>query len=205
MTQYIIPTIGSSGYYNLLPPFDTKVASHEKYTCKSIRKISDYIANNEDVKQSVYLDNGLTDNDYDTAAQSDMSVVSLQSGLGHWVYVPVNYISTFPITNGVPYRSITIACALPALPVDRSLTHITTDIQNVIKDGLGVDTVIKLVETSRVTLVEKTKHDVTEASRAAVMNGKVTDRSRYISTLALLETANAKIAALEQYIKDNHL
>lgn len=205
MSNYIIPTIGSSGYYNLLTPFDTIITGHEKYTCKSIRKISEYLANNEDVKQDVYIANGLVEQDYDNDAKEDMAIVGLQNGTGHWVFVPVRFISTYPITNGIPYRSLMIGCALPAIPAEKDLSHILTGITDVIKDGLGVTPNIRLVETSKVSLIDSDKHSDLTMTRNVVMAGKTTDRSRYMSTLNELNNALAKIAALEQYIKDNHL
>src|SRR5574343_92419 len=179
MSDYIIPNIGSLGYYNLISPFDTKVIPTERYRCQSLRKISDYLANNEDVKQIVYLDNGLTEVDYIQDAEVDMTIIGLQSAEGHWLYVPVRYVATYPIVNGIPYRSIMIGVSLPPLPLSRDLSSIETDITNLIRDVLGVTPVVKKIETSSVIQVEKSAHEVEEALRNTVSNGRTTDRSRY--------------------------
>ena len=203
MSDYIIPNIGTSGYYNLLTPFDVKVIATERYTCQSVRRISDYIANNEDVKQIVYLDNGLTEVNYLEDAELNMTIVGLQSAEGHWLYIPVKYISTYPIVNGIPYRSVMIGVALPVLPLARNLDGIMTDINNIIVDTLGVNPVIKKIETSTVIQVDKTQHDSQEALRASISAGRVTDRSRYMKLLIDHQAALDKITALELYIK-NH-
>jgi hypothetical protein len=203
MIELVIPTVGSTGYFELRAPFDTKIIVNERHTCQAIRRISDYVANNEDVKQIAYIDNGLTAQDYDTAADTNMYIASLQSDRGHWIYVPVDYIVKFPITNGIPYRNITLGVALPPIPVERNLSNIETDIINLIQDTLGVTPIIKQVQTSRVILVAKDKHDLQQSARDAVANGRVTDRSRYMSLVQDHQTALDKIAELELYIKNN--
>lgn len=201
----IIPTIGSSGYFELSAPFDTKLLPGEKYTCQAVRKISDYIANNEDVFTNIYEANGLTSNDYDLDVISDTYIISLQAAIGHWLYVPVRWVATYAITNGVPYRAVTIGVALPPIPVSRDLSFLEQDIRNLVKDALGVDSLTKLVETTRVSLISKEQHDLTQAGRDAEASGRVTDRSRYMETQTRLDQALLKIAELETYIKNNYV
>jgi hypothetical protein len=203
MLELVIPTVGSTGYFELRSPYNTKVIVNERQTCQAIRRISDYIANNEDVKQLVYIDNGLTQADYDLATSTNMYIASLQSDRGHWVYVPVDYIVKFPITNGIPYRNITIGVALPPIPATRDISNLETDITNLIIDSLGVSPVIKQVQTSRVILVSKDKHDIQQASRDATASGRVTDRSRYMSLVQDHQLALNKITELETYIQNN--
>jgi hypothetical protein len=52
--NYVLPVVGSSGYYELAHPFDALVMDKVEYTCKAVRRISDYLANNEDVKVAIY-------------------------------------------------------------------------------------------------------------------------------------------------------
>lgn len=203
MLELVIPTVGSTGYFELRAPFDNKIIVNERHTCQAIRRISDYIANNEDVKQIAYLSNGLTEQEFNAASDINMYIASLQSDRGHWLYVPVNYLIKFPITNGIPYRNITLGVALPPIPVDRNLSNIETDIANLITDALGVTPIIKQVQTSRVVLVAKDKHDLQQSARDAIANGSTTDRSRYMSLLQQHQIALDKIAELETYIKNN--
>jgi len=204
MAELILPTIGSSGYYELRAPFDTIIIPYERYTCQAIRKISEYLANNENPKTLIYDKYQLTEDDYTSDAEQNMSIVSLQSAKGHWLYVPARYIVTYPITNGIPYRSIMIGVSLPSIPAEKDLSNLETDIGNLIVDTLGVTPAIRLVETSRVVLIPKDKHDITQSTRDATANGRLTDRSRYMSLLLEHQAALDKITALETYIKDNH-
>lgn len=197
----IIPTIGASGYYQLRVPMDALMVPNARYTCKAIRKLSDYIANNEDPKKDIYLAYSLPEAEYDQDIAVDMSIVSLQSDQGHWLYVPARYLIDQPVTNGIPYRAITIAASLPSMPVDRDLTFLQNEVSNLIMDSLGVVPEVGFVETSRVVLVSREKHDLVQTERNVVSGGRVTDRSRYQNLLIQHQAALDKITALEDYIK----
>ena len=198
----VLPTIGSSGAYELRSPLDTLVTPGERYTCQGIRRISDYLANNEDVKQDVYVSQGI-EAEYDADAESDTYIVSLQSAKGHWLYIPARYIITYPIVNGIGYRSLLLGISLASVPVNRDLSFLETELENIIIDTLGIVPVIKQVETSRVVLVSKDRHDIVQMERSALYANRLTDRTRYMSLLQDHQLALQKIALLEQYIKDN--
>ncbi len=204
MTDVILPTIGSSGTYTLRVPLDTVITPGERYTCQAIRRISDYLANNEAIKEDVYVKLGI-DNEYDIDASADAYILSLQSAKGHWLYVPAHYLVTYPITNGIPYRTVAIGVSLPSIPVTQDLTYLEIEIQNIISDTLGVVPVIKQVETSRVVLVDKDIHDTLQMDRDALSANRLTDRTRYMSLLQEHQIALDKIQALEQYIKDHYV
>ncbi len=197
----IIPTVGSGGYFKLRAPFDTLVLPNEYYTCQAVRRLSDYLANNEKPKEDIYLANSIPESEYDLDLKNDAYIVSLQAGTGHWVYVPASYVISYPIVNGIPYRTMMIGVSLPALPVERDLSFVKTAIENLVRDSLGVDSVTKIVETSKVVLVSKEKHDITQSQRDAIASGVTTDRSRYTDTLTKLDQALQKIQILETYIE----
>ena len=205
MTDIVLPTIGSSGYFELHSPLDTLIISGERHTCQAIRRISDYLANNEDVKTDVYTKLQLSDAEYEQDANDDMYIVSLQSDKGHWLYIPARYIVKYPLTNGIPYRTQLIGLSLASLPIDRDISFLNTELTNLIKDYLGITPIIKIVETSRVVLISKDKHDQLQAERNLVTQGRVTDRARYVSLLQEYQTALNKINELEQFIKSKLL
>lgn len=199
----VLPTVGSSGAYELRSPLDTLVTPGERYTCQAVRRISDYLANNEAVKEDVYTAHGIAA-EFDADADTDAYIVSLQSAKGHWLYVPARYIVTYPITNGIPYRTLAIGISLPSLPVTQDLSYLTVELENLISDTLGVIPVIKQVETSRVVLVDKDRHDTVQMDRTALSANRLTDRSRYMSLIQEHQAALQKIVELEAYIKAHH-
>lgn len=198
----VLPDIGLSGVYELRTPFDTKVPNKTKLTCKAVRKISDYLASSEDVKQLCYIDNDLTEGDYENDLMLDMEIVSLQSGEGQWLYVPASYIVSYPLTNGIPYRSLVIGINLPQMPIEQDLTDMKTDIANLVKDHIGVLPTLSSVETSAIIYVALDKHETNEGLRNLEKNSK-SYRTRYLEANLTIDALNTKIQELETYIKNN--
>ena len=201
MSSRILPVIGSSGTYELLPPFDTVILPEEIYTCKAIRNISEYVSYNQDPKKLVYDYYGLSENDYENDIQEDMEIVSLQNNKGVWVYVPARYIIKYPEVDGIPYHQLSMVCKIPAIEVKRDISHLKTDVINLIKDTLGVEAAVEIVEVSRTIAVTKDVSDQLKIDRALVSNGRVTDRAKYMQLLQQQQVLLDKIESLENYIK----
>lgn len=199
----VIPSVGSSGYFELRAPFDSKMLSNELYTCQAVRKLSDYLANNEDPFTDIYQAAGLTQSVFDAELTKDVFIVSLQAETGHWVYVPATYLVKLPVVNGIPYRTMMIGVSLPALPADKDLSHLETAIRNLVMDTIGVDSVTKVVETSRVSLVDRATHTVKQAQRDALIVSANTDSGRARIANAKLTQALLKISHLEAHIIAN--
>ena len=201
MSSRILPALGSSGTYELLAPFDTKVLAEEIYTCKAIRSLSEYISNNQDPKKLVYDYYGLTENDYEEDIKEDMEIISLQNNDGVWLYVPARFILKYPQVNGIPYHQMALVCKIPAIEVSKDLSFLITDINNLIRDYLGIESQIDAVETSRTIAVTKDLSDQMKIDRALASSGRVTDRARYMKLTQDHAIALNKIAQLETYIK----
>ena len=201
MSSRILPALGSSGTYELLAPFDTKVLAEEIYTCKAIRALSEYISNNQDPKKLVYDYYGLTEVDYEEDIKEDMEIISLQNNDGVWLYVPARFILKYPQVNGIPYHQMALVCKIPAIEVSKDLSFLITDINNLIRDYLGVESRVDAIETSRTIAVTKDLSDQMKIDRALASSGRVTDRARYMKLTQDHAAAFNKIAQLEAYIK----
>lgn len=201
MSSRILPVIGSSGTYELLPPFDTVILPEEIYTCKAIRNISEYVSYNQDPKKLVYDYYSLSESDYENDIREDMEIISLQNNKGVWIYVPARYIVKYPEVDGVPYHQLSMVCKIPAIEVSKDISHLKTDVINLIKDTLGVEAAVELVEASRTIAVTKDVSDQLKIDRALVSNGRVTDRAKYMQLLQQQQVLLDKIAGLENYIK----
>lgn len=201
MAEPIIPTIGATGFWQLSAPFDSLMAQDEMYTCQAIRRLGDYIAFNEDPLTNIYTFYGLTEDDFNADQAANMYIVSLQSEKGQWLYVPARYLLGYPIMNGVQYKTMMLGVGLGALPVDMDLSAIQTLISNVVYENLGITPKMSPVALSKALLVSRENHDRIETARLARASQKKTDYSRYRETLQQLNQANAKIQALEAFIK----
>lgn len=201
MSDRYVPTVGNSGYFDLLPPFDVQINQGERYTVKSVRTISDYIANNEDIKTDLYIKENIL-NDYESHLKDDIEIVSIQSERGHWLQIPSIYIKSYPIVNGIPYRAVSIVLPLQPIPTDTDLSTVLSKLSDVILSELGFSSIPTIVEASRVILVSTDKHASINLDRALSKNS-FTDAERISMLNNDLAIALDKITALETYITNN--
>jgi hypothetical protein len=203
MSNYPIPSLGSSGTFELAGPFVNDTINKEKYTCQAIRSIADYISNNEDPYKLIYEPKQITKDEYDEDVRNNMLIASLQAPNGHWIYVPIKYIKTYPLVNGIAYKTFNLVVRLPALPVDKDIDFIKTSIINLMQSSIGVNCIVTKVDTSRVIMVTPDIHDSLTIQRNLLTQGNITDYSRWQRTQQDLQTALTKIRELEEYIKNN--
>ena len=201
MSLNYIPTVGSKGVYKLAAPFDQLMAVGEYYICKSVRKISEILANNDDPEKLVYTRYSLDQEIYTQHKTEDMEIVYLQSEKGHWLYVPASFIQEFPDPNGVIYRAVGISVLLPAIPVGYQLDQLKTEITGVVKDITGLRCTIKQTFTSRPLAVPVDKHEATQQTRAIERALSPDIYSRYRKLQLENDILVAKVQALEQHIR----
>jgi len=204
MTLRVLPIVGSKGFYELATPFDALAVDTVEYTCKAIRRISDCIANSEDIKTVIYDANKIDENIYDEDLAEDAYIVSLQSGTGHWLYVPYRYILSYPSPNGVPYRSVMFGVSLPSIPASQELNALLLDVKALVEARLGVTVAVRLTETSKVSLIPIDTHIAKQNERETKKMGE----NSYFAASVRLRRENdlliEKVSALEQFIKINH-
>ena len=201
MSLNYIPTVGSKGVYKLAAPFDQLMAVGEYYICKSVRKISEILANNDDPEKLVYTRYSLDQEIYTQHKTEDMEIVYLQSEKGHWLYVPASFIQEFPDPNGVIYRAVGISVLLPAIPVSYQLDQLKAEITGVVKDITGLRCTIKQTFTSRPLAVPVEKHEATQQTRAIERALSPDIYSRYRKLQLENDILVAKVQALEQHIR----
>ena len=201
---YPIPEIGAKGSFVLAAPFSGIMLPGEIYSCMAVRNIADYIANNEDVLTTAYLNNTLTINDYNADLAVNMSIASLQSQTGHWLYVPARFFEQYPSSNGIPYHNLMLGVYLGALPVSLDLSFLEAAVSNVVIDNIGVKPQIKVVETSKTTSISAIQDASVTATRNAIKTAALTDTGKYQNLQLLYSDALVKIAALEAFIVKNN-
>lgn len=202
MTNYVVPSVGTSGLFELKAPFETLMLANNQYTCKSVRTLSEMIANNEDPLALIYRPVELTEDEFKADLALDMRILSLQAGIGHWVHVPVSYVTRYPDTNGVPYRSVGIAIQLPPIEASRDLGALVEELNLVIRGYIGTDAKVRVADTSYTALVPDDKHQVIQTTRKAnaVLQGSTTWH-RLRTLQAVHDATVARLQALEDYVK----
>lgn len=200
--KYPVPAVRTKGVYALASPFSTN--DGELLECTSVRTVSDYIANGEDVVKEVFLDNGLTQDDYDEALAENMEIVALVNQGGYIYQVPAKYIQSYPVQDGVLYRPVTITTALPLMPMGKDLDFIMKDIEDLITSRLGVSCKVKIVETATPRAVDIIQSKTIEAARAANISQSGTSYQVIANLRNALDEANSRLQVLERYIVDHN-
>ena len=201
MTLHILPVVGSKGFHEFAPPFDTHALDNAEYECKAVRRLSDILANNEDPQKDIYEKSGLTEDDYQRDLEEDAYVVSFQSSAGHWLYIPYRYILKYPSVDGVPYRSAMIVVSLPSIPVDQDLTSLKAELVDIARTSIGADVSSRQVDSSRVVLVPYELHEQTQVARNIEINGRQTQTSRIHKLQSDNMDLRNKVQELEAYIR----
>lgn len=201
MKQEYLPDIGSTGRFTLKTPYDTLVKPNVLYTCKAIRNLNDCLAEGLDPFSYYYESVGLTEEDYNTDLMNDVSIVSLQTKDGEWLFIPSNYIIKFPNMNGIVYRAIMLGISIGAIPDTMKLDALKTSITNLVHDTLGIDSVVKEVIVSVPAVVSKENHDTIETVRLSKIINFHTDSFKLNKTTQDLTAARLKITELENFIK----
>ena len=196
----IIPTVGSAGVYKFATPFDTLAAVGEIYSCQSIRKLSEIFANNEDPKSDIYDKYGLDEATFLLHKQVDIEIAALRSEKGHWLYVPVSFIQSYPDPNGIEYRGVALSILLPAIPVAQDLEYVTDTLKQATTSMLGMNCTIKKAFTTRPLAVGSDKHKSLMIERKLRIAGNTNYFGMYTAMKVERDALAVKVAELESYI-----
>lgn len=202
MYLYPIPAVGTKGIYTLTSPFSTDPG--EVLECDGIRTLSAYIANNDDALQTVYLDNKLTEDDYNADLAINIEVVTLVNSKGFRRLVPAKYIASYPVQDGVFYRALTVGLALPLMPVEQDIRPVMLEIQDLVKARLGVASKTTLIQATDPRAFTHTQDDTVQGQRRMLMEGDGTQFATIAKQQRYIEELQARLRALELWVIDNH-
>lgn len=205
MADYIIPSIGSQGYYAIGSPFDRYIIPSMRYTCQAVRTLKHYVAEGQDPFALFYNPNGLDQATYDQDYLENISIVGLQADSGPIVYVPARYILSYPLTDGVAYQEMMLGVALGSLPTSLDLTALSTRIQNIVQESLGIVPVLTPVQLSATVMVTSETDARLTAARQAIASQQLSDASRVTMLQGIVDTQRQTITALEDYIRINYV
>lgn len=191
----------ASGVFTLEAPYNALMPAQIIYTCKGIRKLTDIIASGLDPFEEYYEPNGITDTAYQLDLLADVSIVSLVSSGGNWLYVPSTAILSYPTTSGVSYTAMMVGVSLGALPDSTDLTALKTSVSNVVKDLLGVTPTIKEVAVSDTALISYVKHTSIETARNTLRVTTKSDKAKLVEMTTERDALLLRVTQLEAYIK----
>ena len=198
----LIPQIGATGVYKLIAPFDSQLREGIPYTCVAVRRLNDFITNGRDPKSLYYdpyeLPDSIWERDY---LDPDTCIVSLTNKSGQWIYVPSTFIVSYPDIGGIPYTVRILGINLGAIPDTLDLSNLITNVQNLVKDTVGIESVAKTVAASETKIISKEDADAIESAREDLITIEKTDRARIMELEALVQSQRTQIEALQDYIE----
>jgi hypothetical protein len=193
--------IGAKGIFTLATPYDALLQINTTYECKGIRKLSDIIAFGTDPYEKFYEPQNISRQLYEEDLAVDVSVISLCSATGQWVYVPSTSVIKYPIVNGVTYTAVVLGISLGAIPDTLLLDPLKTSITNLVTNMLGVDSEVKEVVVSPPAILPYDDHVIIDNARVARQTIFLSDSALLAKANIDLVAARAKIVQLEAYIK----
>ena len=150
-----IPRVGSVGYFTALPPLTQLLLDNVTYKVVSVRTLRE-MNSNEDIVNTLYLNNGLTENEFYNDLANNIHIIGLESSSGV-VYFPSNRLNSAVYGNGIQVQSNTLSIPIGPLPLTFNLESIKTSINDILKSEIGITSSVSVLKTSEVTLLPETE------------------------------------------------
>lgn len=180
--------INTKGRFVFKPPFVTY--NELIWNVTAIREISDFGDWGIDVYEQIYKKVGLVDGtehngkefNFAEEIKNNPVIYSLQANDGTIVYIPENFIASYPNMSEVPYSRIILSCDLGGLPDYVNLDDIREEVENLVNAKLGLNTKAKLIKGPFFAQPTVEEHEIMEASRVGsvkVTMNTFTEMQRY--------------------------
>lgn len=198
-----LPPVGTSGTFQVAPPFDVLINSRVSYTVMSIRSLSEIIANGSDPYVLYYQPNNISTEVYKKDLTVNINIISLLGSDNKWVYIPATYVLTYPDMTGIPYHVLSLAVTLGAIPLDYDPSALSTMISNLVTDTIGVTPEINPVEISAVNYLTTSEDAMVKAKRNLLITNRVTDTAKYRYALEMYHQTLNQLKAVECFITNS--
>lgn len=190
MATYL-PRVGDVGYYSLSSPFSN--LSTRKLECIGISKLSD-LRVKLDVLNAVFLDNGLSREDYDTSSLKDESIAKLIGPDGNEVYIPVGKFTSFVTKNVIEYKKETLCIDLGALPAEVNTLNVLNEMKLMAENIVGKECEAFVVEDEITEIIDEATHEALELERQTNVNSSV-------NPYKTIQEQALRIEQLEEYLR----
>lgn len=197
----LLPPLGVRGSFTLQVPF--VIGQDFIYTCSAHRTLQQMIESKLDPLQTVYLANGLTEQDYLIALKGDVVIVTLSSINRPSINVPSSHILGYDNGSYVPHQVLVVTAMLGVFPVSYDATRIKEAVETSLQEFVGVEVEPVIVTLATEQAITQAEADAAELARQAAMTYTSTtlkDKDEVLVELERLRIENAKlISLLEQY------
>jgi hypothetical protein len=201
--QNLIPDINAAGRFEAAAPFDAIVDQSKYYTVEATRTIHEMELMKLDLYTLVFQPVGLAVGDYPTvlarAKAAGAIICSLLDRNGVPVYVPTNYLLSFPQVDGVSYERMCMVVDFGAVPptMAQTLQQTMDHTKQYIETTVGITPTVRLGTIPTVGYTSQQQADAYENTRKAKITDTTNDVARVNELSAQVAKQQAYIATLE--------
>ena len=174
--ENMIPPINLKGTFTLKQPLDTLINPKVIYRVSSIKWIQELIRDDIDVKQLIYLDQGLTEDDFYEDIKQEVPIVRLITDGGIEKNFPADHIVSMPQIIGKVFLNKALTVNLKYLPEELNIDFLQEEISDLIKTNIGIDTIVNIKTISSEYVATYEEYDQFEAKRLLNISNKTTCR-----------------------------
>ena len=189
----LIPPINAEGKFQLLTPLNQLLSPDTMYRVTAIRSIPEVEEDDLDVKQLIYLDQNLTEENYNKDLEDRVPIITLTSPGNLYYYIPASFIVSIPEVTGVTYTERVIVINLGQIPKKLPIDYIFDDLKDLVLANLGLESTVEELTTSQEILYT---YDEDKAFKAKLDASKANNNS----TIVRLNKANNIINELTNRI-----
>ncbi len=198
MTKLTPPWL-ARGVFQLREPFKADVKT--AYRVTAIRTFQEILSRHTDPMVLVYNPVGLGEEFYQKDQAAEANIITLASDKGEEIYVPDTYILSYPNMGDVEYAQLILAVSLGALPLSFPTDALEADIQDLVKNTIGVAPEVRIARSSILTSVTSDEHVQLTQARQGSLAARDDDATRVKVLESQLASANERLRLYEQYIQ----
>lgn len=197
----IIPPINAKGKFEFKEPFLSKFGIDKIYKVTAIRSLQDLYESEEDPYNNIYKKYELSDDDFNTDLSNNVPIIVLTTNGNDFYYIPASYILSTPQLVGKPYQEYVIGIKLGLLPTDYDFKLIKKNIEDIVRDTVGVISVSDIITTSATVLlddIEAEKHNKLLENSKHIYKG---NKTRIVELENELRAKNVLLKELENELR----
>jgi len=198
----LIPPINSEGLFRLQVPLDTLIRNDIRYKVSAIRNISEILEEDIDVKTIIYLDQGLTEEDYNEDLVNKNPIVILVNPSNEYFNIPSSKILSIPDVTGIVFKDKVIVINLGQIYDTLSLDYILDDLKDIVIDNVGITPTIEIMDVSQQIIYTEDELKEFEQKRAGtIANNTDTCKNRLTKSIELIEGLKARLEIYVERLK----
>jgi len=192
----ILPPLGLKGTFLLNQPLNALLNPNIVYKVYGVESIHKMLTDGIDVKTVIYINQGLSLEDYMQDLESDVPIVTLITEAKQLYYIPSRFIANMPEATGVIYKQKAILVNVGYIIDTESIDFITEEVNDLVSSLTGTKCESSVEDLSGDYLLSYEDSDVKEKDRIKNITNKITCKSKLSSCYETLSYYKVKINKL---------